>query len=178
MEVKEDRLAFLHKRSPVLLYTAATIKETASAVYHGIAGATKDKHLGGKSIQKDAILVTSNPQHALSTGDVVISFYTTGKTIFAPPQFDTPEFRERAAQKYPDSESPIVSFLLLDTPNPEVLFQGFIPVNEMKSIILVGYDIEGKRTGLGQAQHEFTPPTTFIDWYVKVYQQKAKYRGL
>lgn len=123
-EGQTEQIAGLRKAAPVALYHPSGLDE--------VMGLLKPT-----SADDMELLVLPSLKAATQLSDVVVQFFGQGKDLYAPRSVArNRRDKELAAQKYPDSFRPEVSFSLLSQ-RPMAVFRGYVSPGNIEKIFVM-----------------------------------------
>ncbi len=143
MEGQKEQIEGLRPSAPVALYHPSGVEEVASLLK---PTGTEDQEL----------LVLPSLKAATKLSDIVLQFYGRGKDLY-PPRSVAKNRRDKAlaAQKYPDSFRPEVSFSLLSQ-RPMAVFQGFLSPGNIEKVFVMR---DGRPEAMDVGQ--------FVEYFIK-----------
>jgi len=178
---QEEQIANLKPDSVISVYHGTIHKDAAKFAWQGIDGRMRTHrlypHFIGVGSQRQMVnrglFVTANINTALSFGRIVVEFLAKGEDLYY--QFPSPDSIRKARQwtqkKYPNSFRPEVSYHLLEpSVEPQALFRGLVPTNDVIRFHSSDYDKEGKyHQPMRDTVVETFSREEYKDWYENVY---------
>lgn len=178
---QEDEIANLQPDSVISVYHGTSHKDAAKFAWQGIDGRMRTHrlypHFIGVGSQRQMVnrglFVTANINTALSFGRIIVEFLAKGEDLYY--QFPSPDSIRKARQwtqkKYPNSFRPEVSYHLLEpSTEPQALFRGLVPTNDVIQFHSSDYDKQGKyHQPMRNKVVEVFSREEYKDWYENVY---------
>lgn len=175
-EGQEYQIAHLHTKTPLRLYTPLPVDEAIRVSIHGINSLSHHTGEAGVVRKEEGIPVTHELRRAAPRGDIVIQFVDTAEHLAVPEAYNTAGVHAMAETKYPESQMPVVSWLLLESDEPSVYYTTILPRNRIKAYHLIGYHVDG-RPGYGFSVKDTLTHNEFSIWSVNKYQKYKKTGG-
>lgn len=149
-EGQDQQIARLRPNAVVDLYHPSSVKDAIALV-------------GGKYQDTDPLLVTSSLKKAMALSNVALHFWTNGKSLEAPRRLrKNAQDRQLAAEKYPESSDPLVSFSLLSQ-TPVALLKRYPMPDSIESVyVMVDGDVQKMS------------PLHFVEWFIKLVRRSKE----
>ena len=173
VEGQENLIANLHTRTILRLYTPLSVQEAAKVPNHGLSSLPHHQGEPGTILKEGGIPVTHRLAWAAPYGDVVIQFNDTAMHLSVPEKYNTSNLHRAAEAKYPGSQMPIVSYLLLEKRSPAIYYHSILPSTSIDAYHLIGYDKDGHWAD-GDDVKATLNHRQFGTWMVNKYQRAKK----
>jgi hypothetical protein len=159
LEGQKEQLQILSPNTIVTLYYPSTAKEVIDILL--------------KNYTPSNLPVTSSLKHARRTGTVIAKFSTNAKYLDVDRTMKkSKETLEYAERMFPNSRNPLVTFSLLNTQKPFVMFKGTLSKNDIISIHVIDFDKEKNQVVDGSiAEFELIE---FIRWTVNMIRRQKE----
>ncbi len=170
---QDSEIARLHTRSILRLYAPLTVEEAAMVPNHGLSSLPHHQGEPGVIKREGGLPVTHELRIAAQYGDVVVQFTDTASHLSVPEAYNTSGVHSMAETKYPESQMPVVSWLLLESKEPSVYYRGILPSRSIKAYHLVGYGEDGS-PARGFNIKSSLSHNQFGTWLINKYQKTKK----
>lgn len=175
-EGQERQIARLHTRTILRLYTPLSVEEAIRVPNHGLSSLPHHQGEPGVVKKEGGIPATHELRKAAPYGDIVIQFEDTAEHLSVPKVYNTTGTHAMAEEKYPESQMPLVSWLLLEDDEPSVYYHSILSSNSIMAYHLIGYHTNGSPAH-GFSVKDSLKHREFEVWAVNKYQKYRKTGG-
>ena len=173
MEGQEKAIARLHTRTPLRLYMPLSVRDAIELSEHGLTSMPKHEIASGGLSSELGYPVTHSLKYAMKHGDVVIQFREEARRLKTLPQYTKTSIHKLAVSRYPESQLPIVSLMMLNDKTPWVMYHGSLSPGMVDLYHLITITEKGiPATEIG-VQDSLTPEE-FEVWTVNVWRTQTK----